>query len=95
MEIGVIGSKYQVVIPRGIRKKLKTIQPGTKVVFDTDGEKVSLNPQAKSWVEENYGILAEDWKGIDMIKEVKKMRDEWDQRLDEQKKLWNYGKNKK
>lgn len=79
-----VGSKYQVVIPKEIRKRLTDIKPGAKVVFSLGKDQVlNLKPIKKDWVEENYGCLKDIWKGHDPIAEVEKMRDEWEDRLKE------------
>lgn len=85
MQQVTIGPKYQIVIPKEIRKKVKGIKPGKKVgVYTHDEGKsitVELNPQG--WVDRTYGLMKDAWKDIDPIAEVEKMRDEWEERLAE------------
>ena len=74
-----IGAKYQVVIPKAVRKKVKGIIPGAKVaIYENKGE-ISLYPKSKleGWVERTRGIAKEAWKDIDPIAELEKMRNEW------------------
>ncbi|MBI2430767.1 MAG: AbrB/MazE/SpoVT family DNA-binding domain-containing protein [Candidatus Levybacteria bacterium] len=79
MQQVTIGSKYQIVLPKEVRKKLKAIRPGNKVhVYPIDEETLEVKVSKQNWSDENYGALKKYWKGIDPIAEVEKMRDEWD-----------------
>lgn len=79
MQQVTIGTKYQIVIPKEVRKKLKTIKPGNKVhVYPIDEDTVEIKVSKQNWSDENYGALKKYWQGIDPIAEVEKMRDEWD-----------------
>lgn len=84
-----IGPKYQIVIPKEVRKKIKSLKPGKKVgVYAVDDKSITIDPDPQSWVDRTYGMMKDAWKGIDPIAEVEKMRDEWDERLTEQAKIW-------
>lgn len=79
MQVVTIGSKYQVVIPKEVRKRVKNLKPGNKLkVYSTDEETIIIRATNKSWVEENYGSLKKYWTKIDPIKELEDMRNEWD-----------------
>lgn len=80
MQIVTIGPKYQVVIPKSVRKKMTTIRPGSKVGVSTRRGKISIDPQPQSWVEKTSGIAKEAWKGIDTTKYLEKLRNEWDRK---------------
>ncbi len=83
MEIVTVGPKYQVVIPKKIRKQIK-IHPGDKVgLILEDSGKVNLEIKPKNWVERTRGMMSEAWKGVDTTKELNKIRDEWEERLKE------------
>ena len=83
MQQVTVGTKYQVVIPREIRQHMKGIIPGTKVNVKRIDEDTLLikTDSAKNWIERTYGMMSEAWKNIDPIAEVKKGRDEWEERL--------------
>lgn len=83
MQQVIIGPKYQIVIPKEIRKKVKGIKPGNKVAVSAKENTITVQVEAKNWVEESYGFMKEAWKGIDPIKELEKMRDEWEERSQE------------
>lgn len=76
-----VGTKYQIVIPKEIRKKIKDIKPGKKVgVYIKNGE-VSIRPEPENWLKRTRGMMTEAWKGIDTTKELEKMRDGWEDKL--------------
>lgn len=71
-----IGSKYQMVIPKEIRKEMN-IKPGDKLYIDTvDNNTIYLIVPQKNWADQNYGALKKYWQGINMIEEVEKIRNE-------------------
>lgn len=79
MQLVTIGAKYQIVIPKEIRKKNKNIKPGNKVaVKSLNGERITIIPVKKNWSDENYGSLKKYWQGKNMLAEVEKIRNEWD-----------------
>lgn len=89
MQLVTVGPKYQIVVPKEVRQQLKSLKPGVKVGIFLDGEYIAIDPQPESWVERTAGIMTEAWKGIDPIQELEKMRDEWEERLQDQEKIWN------
>lgn len=87
MQLVTVGRKYQIVIPKEVRKKLKGLKPGSKVgLHAVDETTATIKSEPKSWVERTYGMMAEAWKDIDPVREVEKMRDEWEERLKELEK---------
>jgi len=91
MQIVTVGTKYQIVIPKEVRKKIKAIQPGSKVNLVEKEGKITLEPIERTWVERTSGMMTEYWKDIDPIAELEKMRNEWEERLEEQAKIWKTG----
>lgn len=84
MQIVTVGSKYQIVIPKEVRKKMKGLRPGIKVgVYSDKEDTMTVKTEPQNWVERTRGIMTEAWKGIDTTKELQKMRDEWEERLKE------------
>ena len=74
-----VGAKYQIVIPKEVRKKIKGIKPGAKVgIYSVNGETATIKAEPKNWLERTRGIAKEAWKDIDPIKELEKMRNEWE-----------------
>lgn len=87
MELVTVGPKYQIVIPKKVRKKVKGLKPGAKVAVKSVGENtVTLNTQEVKWSDRTYGLMKDAWKGIDPEQEIDKMRDEWEEKV---KKLEN------
>ncbi len=84
-----VGTKYQIVIPKEIRRK-RSIKPGSKVNIIEDKQgKITLEPVQKTWVERTAGMMTEAWKNIDPVEELEKMKNEWEERLKKQEKIWN------
>lgn len=82
MQQVTIGTKYQIVIPKEIRIKLKGLKPGAKLsVQQVDENAVILRTDPLDWIRRTAGMMTEAWKNIDPIAEIKKGRDEWEERL--------------
>lgn len=81
-----VGTKYQIVIPKGVRRRIKGIRPGKKVGVAVSGEEVLIKPEPENWLERTKGMMTEAWKGIDTTKELAKMRDGWEDKLKELEK---------
>jgi len=84
MQTVTVGTKFQIVIPKEVRKKIKGLEPGTKVNISTyDNKTISVEPNLKSWVERTYGMMKDAWKDIDPVAEIEKSRDEWEEKVKE------------
>lgn len=87
MQQVIVGTKYQIVIPKEIREKIKGLRPGTKVnVYQSSKNTISIDLTPEDWVERNYGLMSEAWKDIDPIAELEKGRDEWEEKVKELEK---------
>lgn len=73
-----VSTKYQVVIPRAVRKKIK-IKPGQKLSVYTSGNNIILTPNMK-WPEDYYKELGDVWKGIDIDAYLEEERNSWGDR---------------
>lgn len=71
-----VSTKYQVVIPKVIRKRMK-IKSGQKLIVSTSGDKIVLTPQ-KKWPEDYYKELGGVWKGVDVDKYLEEERNSWE-----------------
>lgn len=80
MQIVTVGPKYQIVIPKEVRTKIKNFKPGKKVSVSTNEKYITINPEPQSWVEQYGGIAKEAWKGIDTTKYLKGLRNEWERK---------------
>lgn len=75
-----IGPKYQVVIPKEVRQRCANFRKGARVrVYPLDDATLAIKLEDGNWAESQYGVLEDYWKGIDVAKELKKTRDEWDE----------------
>lgn len=87
MQQVTVGTKYQIVIPKEVRKKVKGLKPGSKVSVNiTDENTLTVKTNPQDWLIRTKGIATEAWKGIDTTAELEKMRDEWEERLEELEK---------
>lgn len=76
-----VSTKYQVVIPKEVRKKIK-IQPGQKMNINVSGEQIILSPAPKvqkwNWPDDYLKKLKNPWEGKDSTKYLEEERNSWD-----------------
>ena len=73
-----VGSKYQIVIPKQVRSKMKKLKPGVKAsVYSKDEDTIVVTVSTKPWHERTYGVMKDAWAKVNPIKELEKMRNEW------------------
>lgn len=81
MQQVTVGPKYQIVIPKEVRKKLNGLKPGAKVmVKKINADTITIKTNPKNWLERTRGIAKEAWKGIDTTKYLNDLRNEWDRK---------------
>jgi hypothetical protein len=81
MQTVTLGSRNQMVIPLALRKLIPGMKPGAELAVSQLNDKaIVVQVLDESWVEKSFGAMKEAWKGRDMIAELKKMRDEWDEK---------------
>lgn len=77
----IVSTKYQVVIPKEARKKIK-IKPGQRMNVHVAGGQVILSPsQIKTewkWPEDYLKKLKNPWAGVDSEEYLKKERNSWE-----------------
>lgn len=91
METVIVGSRYQIVIPKRVRRQIKAIKPGAKVVVKARGNgKIEVEPDKseeeaikdmKAWIKKYAGSGTEAWKDVEATEYIRKLRDEWEERL--------------
>lgn len=90
MQQVTVGTKYQIVIPKEIRNKVSGFKPGAGVdVQVSDDNKVVLKPITSDWFGRAQGAMKKAWKNIDPVKELDKMRDEWEEKLEEHEQTFS------
>lgn len=78
MQLVTVGTKYQIVIPKQVREKIKGLKPGGKVlVGNVDNRTITIKAEEKSWVERTRGIAKVAWKDIDTTEYLQNLRNEW------------------
>lgn len=76
-----IGTKNQIVLPKEVRKKIKGLKPGNKVmVYPLNKDTVAIKVDNSNWIETSQGIAKNAWKDIDTTAYLDKLRDEWDEK---------------
>ncbi len=73
-----VSDKYQVVIPKKIRERIK-IKEGQELNVYALDEGILLTPQ-KRWPEEYIGSQKDIWKNIDVAKYLMEERESWHQK---------------
>jgi bifunctional DNA-binding transcriptional regulator/antitoxin component of YhaV-PrlF toxin-antitoxin module len=74
-----INAKYQLVIPRRIRRVVKDVAAGREAYITAiDDETIQIKLKKTSWVDRYGGILPKGYYGKDATKYIKDLRDEWD-----------------
>lgn len=70
---------------------MRGVKPGNKVALGAvDQNTATIKTEPQSWAERTLGIAKEAWKDIDTTAELEKMKDEWEEKLADQAKIWNY-----
>ena len=81
MEQTLVSTKYQVVIPKAIRRKIK-VKPGQKMNVDVAGEQIILSPakdvKKLNWPHDHIKLLENAWKDVDPKKYIEEERNSWD-----------------
>jgi AbrB family looped-hinge helix DNA binding protein len=74
-----ISQKYQVVIPKEIRRKIK-ISEGQELHVYSVGNSIIMSPSPKSYSEKMLGLGQEIWKNIDPLEYIRRERAGWDKK---------------
>jgi len=83
MQQAIIGSRYQVVIPKKVRRVAKSLTPGVKAQVEPLDEwsvRISVRPKVAEWLKATRGIGKGLW-GKNSTKYLSNLRDEWEDRL--------------
>jgi AbrB family looped-hinge helix DNA binding protein len=75
-EVVRLSKKYQVVVPRKVRKKLG-LDRGDELVVEARGGKVVMKPKPKNYTEYMRGLHKKVWADIEADKYVKEEREAW------------------
>jgi len=76
-----ISPKYQVVIPKAVRKKLN-IKEGQRLQVYPMGDSIILSPKPESYTEKMLGLGKEVWKEIDPLEYIREERLDWDKKYE-------------
>lgn len=81
MNIVAVSKKWQVVIPKAIREKIRGLRPGGRVEVRYEDERIVIVPLEQSTVTTLYGLGADVWKGVDAVGYQRGLREEWEEPL--------------
>lgn len=79
----LVSTKFQVVIPKEVRKKLQ-VKAGQRMNVSINGEKIVLSPSKTNrkkdwkWPQDYYKNLKNPWEGEDPEKYLEGERNSWD-----------------
>lgn len=71
-----VSSKYQIVIPKDIRKKLD-LHPGDQLLVRLEDGQVVLRSRPQSYAKHLRGLHKEVWRDLDATEYVKRERESW------------------
>ena len=73
-----VSSKYQVVIPKEVRKKIK-VKPGQKMDVEVVGHQIVYSPSKKklNWPRDYIEKYKNPWDGVDVDKYLEEERNSW------------------
>ncbi|MBI3459552.1 AbrB/MazE/SpoVT family DNA-binding domain-containing protein [Candidatus Acetothermia bacterium] len=72
-----ISSKYQVVIPKAVRKALG-LRPGDQLLVQLEDGKIVMRPRPQSYTKHLRGLHKNVWKGLEATEYVKRERESWE-----------------
>ena len=72
-----LNQKYQVVIPKNIRKRYR-LRPKQKVVVSGDEQGIYIFTKPTQWSSYMKGLGKDYWKKSGGVKSLMKEREEWD-----------------
>jgi len=74
-----ISPKYQVVIPKEVRKKLN-IKEGQVLHVYPVGDSIMFSPKPINYTEKMLGLGQEIWQDIDPLEYIRQERADWDKK---------------
>lgn len=81
MQQVTIGTKNQIVLPKEVRRKIKGLKPGNKVmVYSLNEDTVAIKVDTKNWIERSRGLASSAWATIDTTKYLADLRNEWNEK---------------
>jgi AbrB family looped-hinge helix DNA binding protein len=75
-----VSTKHQIVVPSAARRALG-IEPGDRLSVEVTPNTIVLRPRAHRASDRLRGLGREAWSGIDPVEYVRRLREEWDERV--------------
>lgn len=81
MDQTLVSSKYQIVIPKAVRRELK-VQPGQKMNVNVSGEQIILSKakhaKKMAWPQDYLNRLKNPWEGQNPQEYLDEERSSWE-----------------
>jgi AbrB family looped-hinge helix DNA binding protein len=74
-----LSSKYQVVIPKGIRERLN-LEKGDELTVGLQGENIVMRVRPESFAGYTLGLHGDIWKDVEPTEYVEGERSRWERR---------------
>lgn len=71
-----VSGKYQIVIPKSIREKIR-LEKGDELTVSLEGNTIVLRVRPESFSDYTLGLHRDIWKGVDASEYVEKERSSW------------------
>jgi AbrB family looped-hinge helix DNA binding protein len=75
-----VSTKHQIVVPSTARRALG-IKAGDRLSVEVTPEGVILRPRARRAGARLRGLGSDIWQGVDPVEYVRRLRQEWDERV--------------
>ena len=75
-----VSTKHQIVVPSEARKALG-IGAGDRLTVEVTPDALVLRPKGRRSGTRLRGLGQEAWKGVDPVEYVRRLRQEWDERI--------------
>lgn len=72
-----VSSKYQVVIPKAVRRALG-LRPGDQLLVRLEDGRVVMRLRPRSYAQHLRGLHKEIWQGVDATEYVNQERESWE-----------------
>jgi AbrB family looped-hinge helix DNA binding protein len=75
-----VSTKHQIVVPSAARKALG-IDAGDRLTVEVTPDALILRPRGQRSGRRLRGLGREAWAGVDPVDYVRRLREEWDERI--------------
>ena len=77
MEVVRVSRKYQVVIPKEVRRELNICE-GDELIVSVENNRIVMRLKPRSYTDYTRGLYKEIWRGVDAAEYVERERRSWE-----------------